>query len=73
MFEKIFEYVATEHRGKAIGILLGLIASVLFVSYGFWKTLFVILCIAAGYIIGKKIDEDVDLELWLKNLFRPRK
>jgi uncharacterized membrane protein len=73
MFDKFFEYVITEHRGKAIGVLLGLIASILFVSFGFWRAAFIMLCIAAGYQIGKKIDENVDLELWLKNLYKPRK
>jgi uncharacterized membrane protein len=73
MFEKFFEYVITEHRGKTIGVLLGLTASILFVSFGFWRAVFIMLCIAAGYQIGKKIDENVDLELWLKNLYKPRK
>lgn len=73
MFEKFFEYVATEHRGKAVGILLGLIASILFVSFGFWQTIFIMLCIGAGYVIGTKIDDNVDLELWLKNIFKPRR
>lgn len=40
MLEKIILYIMTEHRGKAIGITLGLVASILFVSYGFWQTIF---------------------------------
>jgi len=43
MFEKYFSYIMTEHRGKAIGVTLGLLASVLFISFGFWRTLFVAL------------------------------
>ncbi|MCX5780415.1 MAG: DUF2273 domain-containing protein [Firmicutes bacterium] len=73
MFEKLFEYVTTEHRGKAIGVLLGLIASVLFVTYGFWSAIFILLCIVVGYQIGKQIDDDVDLELWVKNLLKIKK
>src|SRR5665647_208777 len=44
MLEKIMLYVITEHRGKTIGILLGLVASILFISYGFWRTIFIAVC-----------------------------
>lgn len=72
MLEKLFLYVVTEHRGKVIGILLGLLASILFISYGFWRTIFVIACIVAGYFIGKKIDESASFEIWLKSLFKEK-
>jgi len=72
MLEKIILYVITEHRGKTIGILLGLVASILFISYGFWRTIFIVFCIAVGYLIGKKLDENADLEVWMKNLFKSK-
>ncbi|HPF21139.1 MAG TPA: DUF2273 domain-containing protein [Syntrophomonas sp.] len=68
--EKVFYYLMSEHRGKVIGVLLGLLASILFISYGFWRTLFIVFCILAGYFIGKKIDENTNLEVWIKNLFK---
>ncbi len=70
MFEKLLVYIMDEHRGKAIGVTLGLLASILFISFGFWQTIFIVLCILVGYQVGKKIDEQVDLELWIKNLFK---
>ncbi|PKM78608.1 MAG: hypothetical protein CVU90_01005 [Firmicutes bacterium HGW-Firmicutes-15] len=72
MLEKIILYVITEHRGKTIGILLGLAASILFISYGFWRTIFIVFCIVVGYLIGKKLDENADLEVWMKNLFKSK-
>ncbi|CFX49495.1 Protein of unknown function DUF2273 [Syntrophomonas zehnderi OL-4] len=72
MLEKLFMLIITEHRGKFIGILLGLLASILFISYGFWRTIFVIFCIAMGYFIGKKIDESASFEIWIKNLFKEK-
>ena len=60
MFEEYFSYVMTEHRGKAIGVALGLLASVLFISFGFWRTLFIALCILFGYQLGQKFDQQVD-------------
>ena len=72
MFEKTIIYLFTEHRGKVIGIIFGLLASILFISYGFWRTIFIILCVLAGYFIGKKIDDNTNLEVWIKNLFKEK-
>lgn len=72
MLEKIILYIITEHRGKAVGIILGLIASILFISYGFWRTIFIVFCIVLGYQIGKKLDDNADLETWMKNLFKSK-
>lgn len=72
MLEKIMLYVITEHRGKTVGILLGLVASILFISYGFWRTIFIAFCIVVGYLIGKKLDENADIEVWIKNLFKSK-
>lgn len=65
MWDKFLEYIWANHRGKTIGLLLGLLVSILFVSFGFWKTLFIVFCIAAGYIIGKSIDEETDFDNWI--------
>lgn len=72
MFEKMILYLITEHRGKVIGIILGLLASILFINYGFWRSIFVIICILLGYFIGKKIDDNTNLEVWIKNLFKEK-
>lgn len=72
MCEKILAYIVQEHRGKTIGIMLGLIASIIFINYGFWKSLFVIFCIVIGYIIGKKIDENKSFDSWLKQMFKDK-
>jgi len=63
MWENLFRIIFEEHRGKAIGIVLGLVASILFISYGFWRTIFIIVCIALGFFIGKEVDEKKNFEL----------
>jgi len=73
MLDKILVYILTEHRGKTIGVTLGLLASILFINFGFWRTIFVVFCILAGYQIGKQLDENTDLEFWMNNLFKPKK
>jgi uncharacterized membrane protein len=60
----------TEHRGKVIGVLLGLLASILFISYGFWRTIFIMFCIFVGYYIGKKIDDNTNIEAWIRKFFK---
>ncbi len=72
MWENILSELLIKHRGKTIGIALGLIASILFVSFGFWKTMFIVICIGLGYLIGKGLDDDKDIELWLKKLFKDK-
>ena len=72
MLERIFLYIITEHRGKAVGVLLGLIASILFITYGFWRTVFIIIFILAGYFIGKRIDESTSFKSFMQDLFKSR-
>ena len=73
MWENLFRIIFEQHRGKAIGILLGLLASILFISYGFWRTIFIIVCIALGFFIGKEIDENKNFDQWLKQIFKDKR
>jgi len=61
-----------QHRGKAIGIIMGLLASILFINYGFWRTIFIIICIAVGFFIGKELDEKKNFDEWLKRMFKDK-
>ncbi len=45
-----------EHRNASIGVILGLLVGVCFASFGFAKTLVVLICIVIGLIIGKIVD-----------------
>lgn len=51
LLEQIFR-----HRGKVIGTLLGLLLGWMIIEYGVIKTVFVALCLVAGYAIGSRID-----------------
>ena len=61
-----------KHPGKAIGAAGGLIFGLLAVKYGLLKTLFIALCAAAGYYLGKRLDERVGLRDLFSDLFRER-
>lgn len=45
-----------EHRHASIGVILGLCVGICFASFGFWKTLVVLICILIGLGIGKLVD-----------------
>lgn len=72
MWDKVLWFFMGEHRGKTIGVLLGLLASILFVTYGFWRTLFIMICIGVGYFIGKQLDDKKNFDSWLKQMFKDR-
>lgn len=49
------------HSGKIIGIISGMLTGIFILVFGFFHTLFVIFCMIAGYVIGKRIDEKEDI------------
>lgn len=50
--------LAEHHRFKVIGLLLGLVLSLLVIHYGPLLTLFIVLCVGIGYYVGKKLDDE---------------
>ncbi|MGI5839004.1 MAG: DUF2273 domain-containing protein [bacterium] len=58
MWEKILREIVSSHRGKIIGIVLGLFVSILIITYGFFKAAFIILCVGLGYYLGKRLDNN---------------
>lgn len=56
----ILKYIKS-NIGKTIGTLIGLLAAVLILTIGFFKTLLIFICCVIGYIIGKRIDNGDDL------------
>jgi uncharacterized membrane protein len=62
--EKILLFYRS-HFGEINGALGGLIISVAILLIGFLKTIFIAICVLAGYYIGKKISDDKE---YIKNL-----
>lgn len=56
-WEEMVREIWAGHRGKAIGVVLGLIFGLFAALFGFWKTLFIAICIGIGYLLGKRADE----------------
>lgn len=50
-----------EHKGKVLGILVGLLFGCIYLIAGFWKTLVFIVFVGTGFYIGRKLDHKEDL------------
>lgn len=54
---KIFaEKLWRERRASSIGLILGLVIGASILNFGFFSTLFVILCMVFGLMIGTRLD-----------------
>ncbi len=60
-----------ENMGKILGALAGLILGIIFIKYGFFKGLFILICTAAGIYLGSVLEKSNNWEDFLKNLWPP--
>lgn len=67
MFQELWKY----HSGKLAGGLLGFLLGMFILWLGFFQTLFLLLCVTVGYVIGKRIDEKEDIADILDKLLPP--
>lgn len=56
------KYQLQEHCGRTIGVVLGFIIALCILIFGFFPTLFVVICMGIGLYIGTKIDKQEDSE-----------
>ncbi len=49
------------HRGRMLGVLLGLILGAMFLTMGFFRTIFLLILMTGGYILGQKVDDKEDI------------
>ncbi|HAK74785.1 MAG TPA: hypothetical protein DCP36_16810 [Sporomusaceae bacterium] len=59
------------HGGKLMGALFGFVFGILVLHFGFFKTVFIVFCVGAGYVVGKRIDEKEDIMDILDKLLPP--
>lgn len=60
MIEDFIREVLENHKGKTIGVVLGLIVGFLLINFGFWKTLLLAIMVFIGYVVGNRIDQKDD-------------
>lgn len=71
MDNRLLAEIWQQHSGKILGCAIGFFISIFVLMLGFFQTLFVVFCILAGYVVGKKIDEKEDLTDILDKLLPP--
>jgi uncharacterized membrane protein len=54
--KEVVDSCLTVHRGKTIGVLCGLTFGIVILTLGFWKGIFLSLCIGIGCWIGSFYD-----------------
>lgn len=68
---EIIRDLITNHQGKLLGILVGLIFGLIIIKFGLIAGFFLIICILIGYFIGKRYDEGDYVE-FIERIFRNR-
>lgn len=71
-YKDIFLSLWATHKARILGVFFGLFIGVLFLTIGFWRALFLIICMIIGYLVGEKIDHKEDL-IEAISKFLPRK
>jgi uncharacterized membrane protein len=71
MNSKLLEEIWQRHSGKIAGGSIGFTIGILIILFGFFRTLFLVGCVVAGYVIGKRIDEKEDIIDILDKLLPP--
>ena len=71
MWNEILNDLWRVYRGRLLGAVFGLFIGAMFLILGFLQTIFLLICISAGFFIGNKIDKKEDLLEWLDRLLPP--
>ena len=71
MFSEIMQNLWENYRGRLVGAIFGLLIGAMFLILGFFQTIFLLICITAGYLLGKRIDNKEDLMDILDRLLPP--
>ena len=61
-----------KNPGKATGAFLGFFLGIILFTFGFLKTIIIVLLILIGYFIGKSRDEHISLINQILNIFRKK-
>lgn len=69
---ELFMELWENHRGKVLGVIIGLLFGVLVLALGFWRLLFISLCILVGYLIGTMADERYDFRGMFQRIIKRR-
>ena len=61
LLTEIFSDLWQTHRGRLVGIIIGLFLGIMILTIGFFSTLLLIFLMTCGYLLGNKIDNKEDI------------
>jgi len=67
---ELFSNLIENHRNKVIGVIIGLLFGLSVIKYGFWQSVFILICVLVGLFIGKKLDDKVDIKSTVEKIFK---
>lgn len=70
MWRELLKELLTYHRGKFLGAITGLLFGILVITVGFLQTVFVVICLYVGYVIGKRVDDNESLREVVDHLLK---
>jgi len=56
------------NKGRIIGIGIGLLFGILVLTVGFWRSIFLALCVAVGFGVGSLYDKDSKFRAFLERI-----
>lgn len=59
------------YRGRIVGTFLGVVFALTYIYFGFFRTLFIVICGGVGYYVGTRVDGDEDLRALIERLLPP--
>ncbi len=59
-----------ENKGLFIGMCIGLLVAILFLTIGFWATLLIFVCVGVGAYLGSHPQVRKSISDWFTSLFR---
>ncbi|NLJ55911.1 MAG: DUF2273 domain-containing protein [Firmicutes bacterium] len=67
-----FLKLVNENLGKILGGFLGLLVALILMAFGFWRGLFVLLCVGIGIYLGAREEKNQVIQNYLEKLWFKR-
>ena len=61
----------SDYKGRVLGAIIGLVASLLIINFGVVLATFIMFCIGIGYYIGLRYDNREDFRDIVEDIFPP--
>ncbi|MCW3490271.1 DUF2273 domain-containing protein [Dethiobacter alkaliphilus] len=69
MSSKVLRQFLSDHWGKVVGGLIGLIIGLSIILFGFWRSVLLFTCIALGIYLGRMFDRHEGLQNFLQRVW----